>query len=52
MKVEFVAQAAHEVQAAWKLMPETERSLEMLADVAVQVVLDLCVNEDEKVAEQ
>ena len=46
MKITFLSQAAAEVLAAWKCIPEADRNEELLADVAVQVVLDLVIKDE------
>lgn len=51
MRLELLSQAQTEVIGAWKLMPEAERTMELMADVAVQVVLDLCVVKEEQKAD-
>ncbi len=48
MTLQNISQAQTEVIAAWRCIPETERTLELLSEVATQVILGLCVEPEQK----
>lgn len=46
MKITNIAEVSTEIIGAWKCIPESERDLTLMADVAVDLVLSMCVQQE------
>jgi len=48
IQLERLSLAQQEVLNAWKLVPDSEATPQIMADIAVQVVIDFCIVKDEQ----
>lgn len=49
--LERMAEAQQEVLNAWRLVPDKEATPQLMADIAVQTVIDVCIKTEEKQAD-
>lgn len=46
IQLERIAEAQQEVLNAWRLVPDSEATPQLMADIAVQTVIDVCIKKE------